>query len=112
MQFSLDPKKMKGMMSQHGIKQEEIDASEVIIKCPDRNLVINQPSVIKMIMQGQEMFQITGDVEEQTAEKQQYVPSSEDIETVAKKAGVSEKKAKEALINADGDLAKAIIGLK
>jgi len=112
MPFSLDPKKMQGMMSQLGIKQEEIDASEVIIKCPDRSLVINQPSVIKMIMQGQEMFQITGNVEEQTAKERQYMPSSENIETVAKKADVSEKKAKEALINADGDLAKAILGLK
>jgi len=103
---------MQGMMSQLGIKQEEIDASEVIIKCPGKNLVINHPSVSKIIMQGQEMFQITGDVEEQTAEEQQYEPSSEDIETVVKKAGVSEKKAKEALMNAEGDLAKAIIGLK
>jgi len=106
--FSLNPKKMQGMMSQLGIKQENIDSSEVIIKCPDKNLVISSPSVAKIIMQGQEMFQITGNVEQVA---QQYAPSQEDIETVAKKADVSEKKAKEALINAGGDLAKAIIGL-
>ena len=112
MPFSLDPKKMQGVMSQLGIKQESLDASEVIIKCPDRNIVIKDPAVTKMIMQGQEMFQVTGDIEEQETEAEEYKPSDEDIETVSNKADVSREKAREALINAEGNLAKAIIELR
>jgi len=102
----LNPKKMQAMMKQMGIAQEEIDASRVIIeKTNNTNIIIENPSVTKIKMQGQETFQITGDIS-----KQEQGISEEDINTIVEKTGVSEKKAKEVL-EKTGDLAEAILEL-
>ncbi len=95
-------------MKQMGIKQEEIDADEVIIKCGDKEIVISNPTVTKVNMMGQESFQITGDV----SERGSVSISDEDIETVMEKAGVSKEEARKALERAKGDLAEAILSLK
>ena len=57
----LNPKKMQGMMKKMGIAQEEIDANRVIIEKDDGNIVIDNPSVLKIEMQGQSNYQISGD---------------------------------------------------
>ena len=102
----IDPKKMKAMMSQMGIRQEEIDAEEVVIKGRGKNIVIKNPSVAKITMSGQESFQISGQVIEEDS------VSEEDIQTVVARAKVSKEKAKDALKKSGGDLAEAILGLK
>ena len=102
----INPKKMNKMMQQMGIKQEEINATEVIIKTNSKNLVIKNPSVTKVNMMGQNSLQITGDIVEESDITQ------EDIDTVASQANVSTGKAKEALENSEGDLAEAILHLK
>lgn len=87
----LDPKKMQGMMKQMGISQEEIDASKVVIEKSDGNkLIIENPSVIKMKIQGNEMFQISGDICEESADKF----SAEDIQTIMEKQDALKKKQK------------------
>ena len=48
----MDPKKMQTMMKKMGIKTEEINADEVIIK-GDKNMVIKNPHVTVMEVQGQ-----------------------------------------------------------
>lgn len=104
----MNPKKMQGMMKQLGIAQEDIDASRVIIEKPDNSkIVIENPSVTKIKMQGQETFQIMGDVTEQEAE---VGISEDDIKTVMEKTGCSKKQAEEAL-EKTGDLAEAILEL-
>ena len=104
----LNPKKMQAMMKQMGMAQEEIDASRVIIEKNDNTkTIIENPSVTKIKMQGQETFQIAGDISEETAE---IGVSEEDIQTVMEKTGASEEKAKEAL-EKTGDLAEAILEL-
>ena len=106
--FNMDPKKMQAVMKQMGIAQEEIPASRVIIERPnDNNIVISNPSVTKIKAQGQESFQITGDISEESAAPE---ISKEDIKTVAEKTGKSEEEAKIAL-EKTGDLAEAIIEL-
>jgi nascent polypeptide-associated complex subunit alpha len=100
----MDPKKMQAVMKQLGIKQEEIDAEEVIIKTKGKEIIIRDPNVTKMNVQGQDMFQITGNAEEKT--------SREDVKIVSETANVSEDEAEKALEKADGDLAKAIMLLK
>ena len=102
----IDPKKMQAMMKQMGIKQEEIDAIRVIIETNDENIIIENPSVVKINMQGNESWQITGDsrVEESGIK-------DEDIKLVMEKTGVSETEAKKALEDADGDLSEAILEL-
>jgi nascent polypeptide-associated complex subunit alpha len=103
----LNPRNMQKMMQRLGLKQEEIDASEVIIKKRDgKNLVIKEPSVIKIDIGGQKTLQITGEI------KEEINISEEDIKTVAEQAGVSEEEAKKALEEHDGDLAEAILSLK
>ena len=104
----LDPKKMQAMMKQMGMAQEEISASRVIIEKTDNTkIIIENPSVTKIKMQGQETFQIAGDISEETAE---IGISEEDIQTVVEKTGASEEKAKETL-ERTGDLAEAILEL-
>lgn len=103
---NIDPKKMQAMMKQMGINQTEIDSSKVIIEKNDgKKLIIENPSVIKIKMGGQESFQITGDISEETEKF-----SEEDVKTVIEKTGCSEKKAREVL-EKKGDLAEAILEL-
>jgi len=101
----LNPKKMQAMMKQMGMSQDEIDASKVTIEKTDgSNIIINNPSVMKINVQGQESFQVSGEVSEATG------ISEEDIKTVAEKTGKSEEEAKTAL-EKTGDLAEAILEL-
>ncbi len=101
---NLNPKMMKMAMKKMGIKQEEIEANEVIIKGNNADLIIKNPQVLKVNMGGEDSFQITGSVEEVSFKE-------EDIKTVCEQANVSEEKAKEMLEETNGDLAEAIMKL-
>ena len=103
----MNPKQMQGMMKKMGIAQEEIDASRVIIECEDKNIIIENPSVMKIKMQGNESFQISGDVSEE--ETSSF--SEEDIQIVTDKTGKSKEEVIEALEKTEGDIAQAIIEL-
>ena len=101
-----DPKKMQAMMKQLGMKQEDIDASKVIIEKNDGNkIVIENPSVARITVQGQETYQISGDSTEQEG------ISEEDVKAVMEKANVDSKEARKALKENNGDLAEAILSL-
>lgn len=102
----MNPQMMKQAMKKLGMKQEEIDAYEVVIKTSEGNFVIKNPQVSKIVAMGQESIQIIGDMEKENS------ISEDDIKTVASQANVSEKKAKEALEKCGGDLAEAILSLK
>lgn len=104
----LDPKKMQALMKQMGIKQEDIDASRVIIEKSDGSkIVVDNPSVVKVNMSGNESFQITGDIKEEEEEDN----LEKDIHIVMEKTGVTEAEARKALEDADGDLTEAILEL-
>jgi nascent polypeptide-associated complex subunit alpha len=104
----VDPRQMQGMLKKMGISQEDIDASKVIIEKTDGNkIIIDNPSVQKVKMQGQETFQIAGDISEESGKVE---ISEKDIQTIVEKTGVSKKKAKETL-EKTGDLAEAILEL-
>lgn len=100
----MDPKAMKQAMKKLGMKQEEIEATEVIIKCGDKEIVIKDPQVMKINMMGQDSIQITGTITERDAE----VFNEEDIKTVMEQTGCDEKTAKE-LLQEQGDIAAAIL---
>ncbi|MEK6847501.1 MAG: nascent polypeptide-associated complex protein [Nanoarchaeota archaeon] len=102
----LDPKKMQAMMKQLGMSQEEIDASRVIIEKNNGRIVIENPSVVKIGIRGQESFQISGEAREESG----FTISEEDIRMVMEKTGASEKQAKKAL-EETRDIADAIIRL-
>ena len=93
-------------MSKMGIKQEEVEASRVVIESGDKKIVISNPQVVKITMQGNESWQISGEAREETGGI-----SEEDIKIVSEKTGKSQKEAKKALEDANGDLAQAINNL-
>ncbi len=104
----MNPKRMQAMMKQMGISQEEVNASKVIIEKSDGSkITIDNPSVQKIKMQGNETFQIAGDISEESAE---VGISEEDVQVIVEKTGCSEGEAKEAL-EETGDLTEAIIKL-
>jgi nascent polypeptide-associated complex subunit alpha len=103
--MNIDPKKMQAMMKQMGIKQEEIDALRVIIETESENIIIENPSVVKINMSGNKSWQITGD--EKIEEKGIF---EEDIKLVIEKTGASEHDARNALEKTN-DIAEAIIEL-
>jgi len=103
----MDPKNMAKMMKQMGIKSEELEATKVTIELKEGGrLVVFEPSVVQIEMQGQKSFQISGKVqEEQDA-------GEDDIRMVQEAAGVSREEAMNALRETGGDIAEAIIHLK
>ena len=106
----LNPKKMQAMMRQMGIAQEEIPANRVIIETEDKNIIINNPSVIKIKMQGQTNYQISGD-ESEISDEEPEDTTEEDIRTIIKQTKCSEEQAKEALKKSEGDIREAILSL-
>ena len=96
-------------MKQMGIAQEEINASQVIIEKTDGSkIIIENPSVQKVKMQGQETFQINGEAHEETSAPE---ITQDDINTVVEKTGCTSKQAEEVLKSVKGDLAEAILEL-
>jgi len=104
----MNPAKMQGMMKKMGISQTQLSVRKVIFEMDDGNLVIEDPSVIKIMMQGQESYQVTGEAVEESSE----AFSDEDVEMVVEKTGKSNEEVKAALAESDGDIAEAIMGLK
>ena len=107
----IDPKMMKQAMKRMGIKQQDIDAKQVIIRTSTKNIIINNPAVAKVNMMGQESFQISGEVSEESLSSEPDI-SEEDIKTVAEQTGKTEEEAEKAIKEAKGDLAAAILSLK
>ena len=107
----MNPRKMQQMMKKMGIAQQEIDATEVIIKCPDKEIVITEPSVGKINAMGQEQFTVSGNIHERKLSTTSEI-TEEDIKTVMNQANVDEGTAKKAIEAAEGDIAKAIIDLQ
>ena len=103
----MNPRAMKQAMKKMGIKQEDVPATEVIIKLQNgKDLVIRNPQVTKVNMMGQETFQVAGTAQEVSS------ISQEDIKTVMDQTGRSEEEATVALTRAEGDLAQAILDLQ
>jgi|TARA_B100002003_G_scaffold134882_1_gene124701 nascent polypeptide-associated complex subunit alpha len=104
----VNPAQMKGMMKKMGISQVELPVRRVVFEMEDGNLVVENPNVMQIKMQGQESFQVTGDVVEESAE----AFSEEDVEMVVSQSGKSEAEVREALEKCDGDIAAAIVSLQ
>jgi nascent polypeptide-associated complex subunit alpha len=102
----MNPKNMGRMMKQMGIKNEEIDASKVIIETDSEKLVFENPQVQVMEVQGQKTYTVIGHPKVESS-----IPE-EDIKMVAEQASVSEEEAKKALEENDGDIAEAISSFK
>ena len=107
----INPREMQKAMKRLGIKQEEIDAEEVIIKTHDKDLIIKNPHVSKVNMMGQETIQIVGNVVEVDKDEKIKI-SEEDIETVIDQTKCTKAEALGALEQSNGNLAEAILRLQ
>jgi nascent polypeptide-associated complex subunit alpha len=109
------------MMQRMGMNMDTVaDVQQVIIRTADKDIVIDEPEVAILQVQGQKMYQVIGgQVSEQSPTQRgasiaavKPAFSEEDVQLVADQTGKSLEKAKEALQEADGDLAKAILLLQ
>jgi nascent polypeptide-associated complex subunit alpha len=131
---------MRRKLQSQGIdNMENIESTAVIIKCIDKEIIIENPQVVRLKQQGVTIHQIIGEpvereltygeeeiinetIEEPIDEKKEeeileedisdLTINQQDINLVAAQANVSEQKAKKALEDADGDLARAILNLQ
>lgn len=107
----MNPRQMQQMMRQMGVQQVDIDAVRVIIECPDKRIVIDEPQVARVTMMGQQTWQISGPAREEALSSTPEI-TEDDVQTVVDATGVSADDARAAIEEAEGDLAAAIMKLK
>ena len=108
---SFDNRQTRRQLERMGVSMDQIEnVEEVIIRTPDKDLVIKGANVSEIKVKGQRVFQVVGDdVEERMRERPKF--TREDILLVSQQANVSEAKAEQALKDTNGDLAQAILQL-
>lgn len=109
--MKLNPRDMQKAMQRLGIQQVEVEAVEVIIRCADKDIIIANPQVAKVNMMGQESWQVTGSAVEQPRSSEPDI-KEDDIQTVMDQTSVSREEALNAIKEAKGDLAEAILKLQ
>ncbi|MCX6801010.1 MAG: nascent polypeptide-associated complex protein [Candidatus Diapherotrites archaeon] len=103
----INPKQMGKMMRQMGIKSEDLEAEEIVIKLKNgKKLIFKEPQVQSIEMQGTKTYTVIGNPSEESG-----VPE-EDVKMVAEQTGASKEKAKKALEESNGNIAEAIMKLK
>ena len=116
----MNPREQKRMMQRMGMNMDSVaDVQQVIIRTSGKDIVIDEPEVAILEVQGQKMYQIIGGQVSEQAPSQRGATaavaptfSEEDVQLVADQTGRSLEKAKEALEECGGDLAKAILLLQ
>lgn len=116
MRRRVSPRQAKRMMQRMGLSMGEVpDVQEVILRTSTKEIVVENPEVAVLDMQGQKIFQVTGEriteKELEKPEKKVTIPE-EDAKLVADQTGKSMEEAQRALEETDGDLAKAILLLQ
>ncbi|MCK4243542.1 nascent polypeptide-associated complex protein [Candidatus Bathyarchaeota archaeon] len=111
-----NPRQTKRMMQRLGMKVDEIpNAKQVIIRTENKDILIDNPDVAVIEVQGQRVFQIVGGrVSEKSVTKdviEEEIPN-EDVQLVVNQTGKSLSEVKAALKETNGDLAKAILLLQ
>ena len=117
MQRRVNPREAKRMMQRMGMSMDGVeDVTEVIIRTSSKDIVIEQPEVAILNMQGQRIYQVVGGTITEKASEHagasRPVVSEEDARLVADQTGKTVDEAKRALIECEGDLAKAILLLQ
>jgi len=110
------PRDLERQLRKMGLKVEEVKGVKlVLIEAEDKEIMIEEPQVLMMTLKDQKIFQIIGARvreirgEPARSEGESVGISEEDIRFVAEQAGVTPEKAREALLRAGGDIAKALM---
>lgn len=106
----MNPRQVKQAMKRMGIQQIDVDATEVIIKTPEKEIIIKNPEIQKVNMMGQWSYQISGEEQEQPLDTSPEI-NEEDIKTVMDQTNCTEQQAKKSIEDSNGDLAEAILKL-
>jgi len=107
----MNPRQMQQMMQKMGMQQVDVPAEQVIVRMKDKDIIFDNPQLVKVTVMGQQTFQLTGATREEKR-SMTYVPANEDVATVAEQASVTIDQAREALVKTNGDIAEAILSLQ
>lgn len=111
----VNQRQMQQAMKKMGIKQTHIDnVTEVIIRTPEKEIVITDADVVCVDMQGGRSYQISGNEETRESGSSAVMAAApafpaEDIELVMSQTGCDRDKAIKALNDTDGQPAEAIL---
>jgi len=118
----MDPAKMDKMLKKLNIDMRQLPCTEVIIKGESHDIVITEPEVSVVRMQGRDVFQITGNLEEKdkgTSKKDDEKTEGgeagvkeEDVKMIMEQTGKDRESVETTLKKVNNDLAKAIMELK
>lgn len=113
--MNIGKKQIEKAMKKMGVSQIPLDAKRVVIELEDGQLVIDEPSVTKVTMQGQETYQVAGEAREVSGEEDEVDDNEEinkeDIKMVMDKTRAKENKVREVLEKNNGDIASSILEL-
>jgi nascent polypeptide-associated complex subunit alpha len=114
MRRGINPREAKRMMQRMGMNMDTVEGvTEVVIKTPMKEIIIEEPEVAILQVQGQKIYQVAGGkISEKTPEHKVPAVSEEDARLVADQTGKTLEEAKKALEESGGDLAKAILLLQ
>lgn len=106
----MNPREARRMMQRMGMNMGAMpEVEQVIFKTSTKEIIVENPEVTVMEMQGQKIFQVIGErTTERAVEKAVKIPE-EDVQLVATQANVSPDQARAALEQTKGDLAQAIL---
>ena len=62
----MNPAQMKQLMRQLGIKTEDLKAKRVIFEMDDKKLILENPAVTCIAMQGQKIYNVIGEPKEES----------------------------------------------
>jgi len=106
----VNPREANRMMQRMGMQVQQLDeVTKVIMESPTKRIIIENPEVATVTVQGQTIYQVGGGT---VREEGIGGGSEDDVKLVASQAGVSAEQAANALRQSNGDLAQAIILLK
>jgi nascent polypeptide-associated complex subunit alpha len=113
-QRRVNPREAKRMMQRMGMSMDTVaDVEHVVIRTASKEIMIEQPEVAILAVQGQKIYQVTGGkVTEKIVERKSSGVAEEDVKLVADQTGKSDQEARRALEESGGDLAKAILLLQ
>lgn len=114
----LGPHELRKLLKRYGVEVEEVKGVEKVeFYTSDKKIVVYAPQVVTLKYGGQFIYQVVGrEVKEEPLTIEHEKPSAEavtvsedDIKFVMDYTGAPYEKAKQALMKAKGDIAKAIM---
>lgn len=107
--MGMDPRQMKKLMRQLGIRMEELEGvKEVVLRLEGKEIVLKEPAVTVMVVQGEKTYQIVPGSEE--VREVLEIPE-EDVQLVMEQTGADRETALKVLKETKGDIAEAILKL-